>query len=314
MEASSNPEKTLTELCDVMFSRHKNMVQPFFTNASKDLFKSLTLYLYHFYEKRTGEKPTNGTLIGFFHTLTLKDSVVGGRKSQGLLTLIRENPELHHLSDYLGDGGTAQALGVLGELRVVLKETFQGGAFVKSGSFSVREALKKGRKIFFLYDFSESTESSIAFFDMIIDQMIKLSMTENGQKVWFILDEFSLLGHLQYLQPALAFGRGNGFRLIAAIQSVQLMEKNYSEQEAACILGLFPNIFCFFTSDYKSRQLLIRRYGTNFVSVIGFGTGKPELRECNVIQDRDFYKITLPGDCIVSLAGYPPFFFRNHKE
>lgn len=185
---------------------------------------------------------------------------------------------------------------------------------MKSGSFSVREALKHGRKIFLLYNFAESTESSIVFFDMIIDQMIKMSLAENGQKVWFILDEYSMLGHLQYLQPALEFGRGNGFRLIAAVQSVQLMEKNYTQSEANSMLGLFPNIFCFFTSDYKSRQLMINRYGTNLVSVIGYGGGKPELRERDVIQDADFYKIALPGDCIVSLAGYPPFFFRNHKE
>lgn len=313
MEASDDPERTLTELCDVLFSKHKNTVQPFFTNAPKDMFRSLTMYLYESYEKQTGKRPTNSTLVGFFDTITLKDSVINGKTRKGLLTLIKEIPRLHHLSDYLGEGGTAQALGVLGELRTVLKETFQGGAFVKPGTFSVREALKKGRKVFFLYNFAESTESSILFFDMIIDQMIKLSLEENDQKVWFILDEFSLLGHLQYLQSALAFGRGNGFRLIAAVQSVQLMEKNYSESEANCMLGLFPNIFCFFTSDYKSRQLMSNRYGKNLVSVIGFGGGKPELRERSVIQDADFYRISLPGDCIVSLAGHPPFFFRNHK-
>ena len=313
MEESADPEKTLTEHCDVMFSKHKNTVQPFFTNAPKDMFKSLTMYLAESYELQTGKKPTNSTLIGFFDTITLKDTVVNGKPRKGLLTLMKEVPRLHHLSDYLGNGGTAQALGVLGELRMVLNETFQGGAFVKPGTFSVRRALREGKKIFLIYDYAESTESSIVFFDMIIDQMIKLSLAENHQKVWFILDEFSLLGHLQYLQSALAFGRGNGFRVVAAVQSVQLMEKNYSESEAECMLGLFPNIICFFTSDYKSRRLICNRYGTNLVSVIGYGGGKPELRERSVIQDADFYKIALPGDSIVSLAGYSPFFFRNHK-
>ena len=314
MEASNDPEKTLIELCDVMFAKHKNKVQPFFTNAPKDMFKSLTMYLAETYELQTGRKPTNSTLIGFFDTITLKDTVVNGRTRKGLLTLIKEVPGLHHLSDYLGEGGTAQALGVLGELRTVLKETFQGGAFVKSGTFSVRQALNKGKKVFLLFNYAESTESSIVFFDMILDQMIKQSLAENDQKVWFFLDEFSLIGHLQYLQSALAYGRSNGFRLIAAVQSVQLLEKNYSESEASCMLGLFPHIFCFFTGDYKSRQLLSNRYGKNLVSVIGYGGGKSELRECSVIQDADFYKIALPGDCIVSLAGHSPFFFRNHRR
>ena len=313
MEASDDPEKTLNELCDVMFAKHKNTVQPFFTNAPKDMFKSFTMYLAESYELQTGKRPTNSTLIGFFDTITLKDIVVNGRTRKGLLTLIKEVPRLHHLSDYLGEGGTAQALGVLGELRTVLKETFQGGASVKPGTFSVRKALKEGKKVFLFFNYTESTESGIVYFDMILDQMIKQSLAENDQKVWFFLDEFSLLGHLQYLQSALAFGRSNGFRVIAACQSVQLLEKNYSESEASCMLGLFPNIFCFFTSDYKSRLLLINRYGKNLVSVIGYGGGKPELRERSVIQDADFYKIALPGDCIVSLAGYPPFFFRNHR-
>jgi len=246
MEASEDPEKTLTELCDVMFSKHKNTVQPFFTNAPKDMFKSLTMYLAESYELQTGKKPANSTLVGFFDTITLKDVEVNGKTRKGLLTLIKEVDRLQHLSDYIGEGSTAQALGVLGELRTVLKETFQGGAFVKPGTFSVRRALKEGKRIFLLFDYAESTESSIVFFDMILDQMIKLSLTENDQKVWFFLDEFSLLGHLQYFQSALAFGRGNGFRLIAAVQSVQLLEKNYSEREASCMLGLFPNIFCFF--------------------------------------------------------------------
>lgn len=40
MEESGDPERTLTEYCDVMFSKHKNTVQPFFTNAPKDILSS----------------------------------------------------------------------------------------------------------------------------------------------------------------------------------------------------------------------------------------------------------------------------------
>ncbi len=312
MGASADPAKTLAELNDILFSGRQNTVQPFFTIAPKDVFQSLAMYLFKTYQEKTGQKPNHSTLVGFFNSLSLKDTVHEGRARKGLLTLIREEPELHHLADYLGDGSTAQALGVLGELRAVLNDVFQGGAFVRPGSFSARDFLKKGGKVFLLYDFAESTEACLLYYEMVLDQLIKLSLAENGQKVWFILDEMSLLGHLKYLQPALAFGRGNGFRLVAAIQSARLMEKNYSESEAGCMLGLFPNIFCFFTSDRKSRQLLIDRYGTHLVSVVG--AGKAELKERGIIQDTDFYKITRPGDCIVSLAGYPPFFLHNYKN
>ena len=107
---------------------------------------------------------------------------------------------------------------------------------------------------FLLFNYAESTESSIVFFDMILDQMIKQSLAENGQKVWFFLDEFSLLGHLQYLQSALAYGRSNGFRLIAAVQSVQLLEKNYSESEASCI-----SVFWTTSCSFRKRQNAGRR-------------------------------------------------------
>lgn len=314
MRASSDAERTLTELCDVMFSKHKNTMQPFFSTAAKDMFKSMTMYIFKNYEKQTGKKPSHSTLMGFFHTLTLQDITVGGRIQKGMLTLIKEVPELHHLADYIGNGQTPQALGVLGELRSVINEVFQGGAFVRSGNFSARGALKEGRKIFLLYNFAESTESNLLFFDMIVDQLIKRSLYENCQKVWFVLDEFSILGHLQYLEQAMAFGRGNGFRMLAAIQSVQLMEKNYTREEAECMLGLFPNVFCFFTSDHKSRELVSNRYGNSLVSVAGIGNGRSELMERKAVQDADFYKIVKPGDCIVSLAGYVPFIFQNHRN
>jgi hypothetical protein len=314
IKISKDSQKTLNELCDVLFSGHTNAVQPFFTNAAKDVFKTLTMYLADNYERKTGKKPSNGTLIGFFDHLKLEDTQVGGRIQKGLLTLIREVPELNHLSNYIGNGQTAQSLGVLGELRAVLTATFQGGSFVKAGNFTVRGALEKGCKIFLLYDFAESTESGMVFFDMILDQLIKVSLQENNRKNWCIWDEYSLIGHLQFIQQAMAFGRSNGFRMIAAIQSVQLMEKNYSESEASCLLSLFPNIFCFFTSDDKSRELVSRRYGNSLVAITPVGGGKPVLMERKAIQDVDFYKITRPGDCIVSLAGFMPFIFRNHSD
>ena len=313
LRSSECPEAVAAELCDVIFSGYENRVQPLFTKAPMDLLRSLLLYLYRHYEERTGAFPTTSTLIGFYQRLGLKDRVVDGRIEKGLLTLIREEPELSHLRDYFGEQGRSDmSLGILAELRSVIEDSFRERAFCQPGRFSARAALQKGRKVFIRFQPAKNTKGTLRYFDMILDQLVKNSLREDGRKKWFFFDEFSLLGHLQYLDQALAFGRGAGFRIIAAIQDAQLMEKNYEKHEADSILSLFPNVFCFFTSGPKSRELLSSRYGANLVSVLS-SSGRQELLERKAILDEDFYELTAPGDCIVSLAGQPPFLFRGHE-
>ena len=73
-----------------------------------------------------------------------------------------------------------------------------------------------------------------------------------------------------------------------------------------------------FSGDGKTLSGLIKmeQYGKN-LSVLTYmagGVSRHELRECNVINDWDFLKIHRPGNCIVSLAGYEPFYLMNNKE
>lgn len=322
LDNSEMTEQTANELSRILFADHHNGMQPFFSNAAEDIFRTLLLYLHRHYLTRTSKQPSNETLVTMLLTTQLKDRVVNGKVvEKGLVSIIRENPaELGHLEKYIGDGQSAlpQALGCLGELTAVLRSTFLGGAFCRPGTFSTREALN-GVRTFLLYDYARSSVGGTKLLQMILDQLLKSCIDDRkaGQrKTWFILDEYSLLSHLQYAQNALSFGRSAGFRLIACVQSVTLMQTSHDEAEAKSLLSLFPNVITFFTTDSETRTYLARRYGKN-LSVITYMAGgmpKHELRECDVINDWDFLKISSPGNCIVSLAGYEPFYLIRNKE
>lgn len=321
LDNSDMTEQTANELARILFADHRNGMQPFFSNAAEDIFRTMLLYLHRHYRERTGKMPDNETLVTMLLTTKLNDRVVDGKVvEKGLVTIIRENPaELGHLEKYIGDGKSAlpQSLGCLGELTAVLRSTFLGGAFCRRGTFSTADALK-GQKTFLHYDYARSSVGGTKLLQMILDQMLKACIDDRkaGQrKTWFILDEYSLLAHLQ-IQNALSFGRSAGFRIIACTQSVTLLQANHDEQEAKSLLSLFPNVITFFTTDSETRTYLTNRYGKN-LSVLTYmagGVSRHELRECNVINDWDFLKIRRPGDCIVSLAGYEPFYLMNNKE
>ncbi|MBR2421241.1 MAG: type IV secretion system DNA-binding domain-containing protein [Oscillospiraceae bacterium] len=322
LDRSEMTEQTANELARLLFADHRNGMQPFFSNAAEDIFRTMLLYLHSHYWERTGKVPDNETLVTMLLTTRLNDRVVDGKVvEKGLVTIIRENPrELGHLEKYIGDGKSAlpQSLGCLGELTAVIRSTFLGGAFCRRGTFSTADALN-GQRTFLLYDYARSSVGGTKLLQMILDQMLKSCIDDRmaGQrKTWFILDEYSLLPHLQYIRNALSFGRAAGFRIIACAQSVTLLQTDRDEQEAKSLLSLFPNVITFFTTDSETRSYLASRYGKN-LSVLTYmagGISRHELRECNVINDWDFLKIHRPGNSIVSLAGYEPFYLMNNKE
>lgn len=322
LDRSEMTEQTANELARLLFADHRNGMQPFFSNAAEDIFRTMLLYLHRHYRERTGNMPDNETLVTMLLTTKLNDCVVDGKVvEKGLVTIIRENPsELGHLEKYIGDGKSAlpQSLGCLGELTAVIRSTFLGGAFCRRGTFSTGDALN-GQRTFLLYDYARSSVGGTKLLQMILDQMLKSCIDDrkaDQRKTWFILDEYSLLAHLQYIRNALSFGRSAGFRIIACTQSVTLLQTDHDEREAKSLLSLFPNVITFFTTDSETRSYLASRYGKNlsvFTYMAG-GISRHELRECNVINDWDFLKIHRPGNCIVSLAGYEPFYLMNNKE
>ena len=310
VDESPDPETTLRELSDVLFAGSENKMQPFFSKGARTLFRSLFMYLKNHYPKPLH----NGVLYSFIQNLTLQDERISETKVKlGLLSLIRDYEELKPMAKYIGNGSSAQALGVLGEMMAVINDTFQGGATTAYGTFTVRRAIEEGMTVYVIYDFAERTKGIMNYYSMILNQAVKLSCKDDGRKTWFFLDEAQLIGKLSYLQNALSFGREYGFRIILGTQNIQLLNETYEQQELDALLSLFPNIFCFYTSDDKTRDFLKKRYGKN--TVLMNIPGLPaQTAERDVIQDADFLKIAEPGNCIVSLSGYEPFILRNHND
>jgi CheY-like chemotaxis protein len=152
---------------------------------------------------------------------------------------------------------------------------------------------------------------------VLLDLMLQQSMSPTlNHKVWFLLDEFSLLPKVEALTDALSFARDpsgdngrSGARIIAAVQSVQLLTRHYSEAEAKTLMSLFPNLITMRVMDPMSRAAFADRYGTARVIYRYMGEGnRPVTTDCEqkVVTDADFSQLMKPGQALMSLPAVSP--------
>lgn len=169
--------------------------------------------------------------------------------------------------------------------------------------------------MFILYE-PDKARTALPLFRLLLDLMLQQSMSPTlNHKVWFLLDEFSLLPKVESLTDALSFGRdpsGNGrggARIIAAVQSVQLLTRHYSEAEAKTLMSLFPNLITMRVMDPMSRAAFADRYGTARVIYRYMGEGnRPVTTDCEqkVVTDADFSQLMKPGQALMSLPAVSP--------
>ena len=152
---------------------------------------------------------------------------------------------------------------------------------------------------------------------VLLDLMLQQSMSPTlNHKVWFLLDEFSLLPKVESLTDFLSFARDpsgdngrSGARIIAAVQSVQLLTRHYSEAEAKTLMSLFPNLITMRVMDPMSRAAFADRYGTARVIYRYMGEGnRPVTTDCEqkVVTDADFSQLMKPGQALMSLPAVSP--------
>ena len=152
---------------------------------------------------------------------------------------------------------------------------------------------------------------------VLLDLMLQQSMSPTlNHKVWFLLDEFSLLPKAESLTDFLSFARDpsgdngrSGARIIAAVQSVQLLTRHYSEAEAKTLMSLFPNLITMRVMDPMSRAAFADRYGTARVIYRYMGEGnRPVTTDCEqkVVTDADFSQLMKPGQALMSLPAVSP--------
>lgn len=279
---------------------------PFFPNAARDLFSTILLCILK-----------KGKLDGaykreFFYNSELKRAF-DESSIQEVRALIASYPEVSSVLSYIGDGTTAQALGVYAELQGTVRKLFSG-AFADKGDFSIRNLVKKkqGKTLFIEYDMSIG-DSLAPVYSLLFDLALKEALgrtTPNGS-VYLICDEFRLLPFLQHIDDGVNFGRSMGVKVIAGLQSINQLTEAYGEYRGKNILAGFSTIMAFRANDAYTRDYITNLYGKNIVleqyRTID-NSLREETREARVVEDWDMNKLQV-GEAVVGLPFKPPFKF-----
>lgn len=317
LDASDTPDLTLREIASALFAEQKEKTtQIFFPEAAQEIFYQTVRFMRDF--GRTNNIPVSNAELSEFLTRTTVFAQEGaGTETDGSWQeLVERYPTYFSAArDFIGDGG-AQGLGVLSEVRTMLSRLFIGSFNTADGRFSALQAVRQGgKRVFILYE-PDKARTALPLFRLLLDLMMQQSMSAAlNHKVWFLLDEFSLLPKLEALTDVLSFGRdpsGNGrggVRVVAAVQSVQLLTRHYTETEAKTLLSLFPNLITLRVMDPMSRAAFADRYGTARMIYRYMGEGnRPVTTDCQqkVVTDADFSQLMKPGQALMSLPAVSP--------
>lgn len=307
IEDGDQMEENIVEISKALFQKSvENSNQPFFPNAARDIFSAV---LTHFCRHRDTAPCTNAGLKQFLNNATVEE----------LKSLLMQYPEFRYMTNYISNEKSAQTQGVLSELYQVINEIFLGN-FCRHGSLSMRKLVrsKGGRCVFIEYDLGIGGMLS-PIYSLMIDMAIKESLCRRKSEgnVYFIVDEFSLLPHLQHIEDAVNFGRSLGVKFMIGIQNVSQIYNNYGEERAQSLMSGFLSNITFALNDYASRQYIKNYYGQNrkketYMGAIQSKGVVESIREAFVVEDWDVSSLGR-GEAIVGLPGAEPFRFRFSK-
>lgn len=293
------------EISRQLFADLKNQSQQFFPDAAQILlYEVMVLYINEARHSLSARKKlSNKGLVNYFSHFSEDDYAVLLKKSEdpGVIRWL-----LGH------DGKNNQALGVLGQVVLIVLNTFVD-VFGAEGEFSIRRFVreKNNRCLFLQYD-PAFKETQQRIFGVLLTLMFKeiLSRNTSKGKVIFICDELPAIGKTD-LSEVINLGRAKGFICLAGIQSVAQLYQIYSESEANTMLAGFGTKICFQVFDSESRKFIKETFGENLVEEIRLSPGGnlTERRKGYVVEDEMISELRT-GDCVVGLVGYEPFLFH----
>ncbi|WP_294440650.1 type IV secretory system conjugative DNA transfer family protein [uncultured Slackia sp.] len=311
-------EANAREIAAVYFRDRGSKTQPFFAHAARDVLAAAIIY----FVRRSLDGPSewkdarnNAGLANFL----LSNDVAK------LMEYLGRYADFRGLRSYVGDGTSNQALGVMGELRSLLYECFQGNfaARAKPGRryFSMRRAIREkgGRRIFVLYDLSLG-ETLSPVYRVLVDLAFKEALgnaVEATGRTHVFLDELKLVPRLQHLEDALNFGRSKRVSVVAGLQSVGQINAAYGEHVGRNILSGFGSVFAFRMNDAASRTYVSDLFGPNVESYRYQNVGNKQFdreREGRTVEQWDTMSLRV-GEAVVGLASQAaPFRFRFMKD
>lgn len=335
-------KQTLKEIVTLLFEGRSNGVQPFFSNAAKDV---LAIILQHKLQvlwndpkyielQNMIEQPsvTQDKLnILFNEEKKIFDKYVSTDLNNSELSKIILNwdidryrneliPEYPVIGTYLGNSGEYHTgLSVISELKAMYFEVFQYTIFEKyvpGKDFSIAEYIMDGKgKLFIEYDLANSSALG-PMYAILIDSAFKIQLEafkRNGKKCYFILDELKLIPYCAHFQDAINAGRSLGVRIIVGIQSIGQLIEVYGESLTNAILNGLSTVFCFNVSgEDDSRKRFIERIGVHGAVL----STKVQNKDLYRIRETDIIQLKC-GQAIIKLPNklYPILFcFEKYVE
>ena len=298
-------EENATEIAKTIFAdRLEKTTQVFFPNAAKDLLAALILCICR--NQEPVELKHNRSLLHILQTLT----------SEKMVSYLKYHQDMENMISYIQDSKSGQTLGVISELQSATRELLVGN-FAQKGNLSMRQLIRQkgGRAIFVEYDLGIGgvlTPIYRLLFDLAIKEA--LCRERNEGNVYFIMDEFSLLPHLQHIDDGVNFGRSLGARFIIGAQNISQVYDAYGADRANSLLSGFSTTICFRLNDGKSREFFKELNGKNgrIISYAADVRAKGQIdqyREAYVVEDHDIDTLSI-GEAIVHSGAYPPFRFH----
>jgi len=291
------------ELAASLFERNKSAHQPFFANAARSIFSAYLLAVWR-ESMLDGEFRKNymhnEKLYNYFNTSGIEN----------YFALADSGSDMASIRTYLGDGSSEQAMGVLSELLIVIRDIFVS-AFGRKGDFSIRRFVneKRGRTLFIEYDLSIG-ETLVPIYSLLIDLVIKESLSQGSSgNTYIILDEFKLVPYMKHIDDAVNFGRSFGLKIIAGLQNVSQLYQNYGEHKSRAILSGFGSMFAFRPNDNITRDFIREYFGRNIsYEMIQTSEMVKERRNGHTAEEWEINSLR-KGEAIIGLGSTPPFRF-----
>ena len=301
-------EENILEICKTIFSEKlEKTSQPFFPNAAKDLLNALMLFLCR--SEASKDRRNNRSLR----------SILDSFDVDSMIRILRAYPDTKAMESYIADPKSGQTLGVVAELQQMVREIFIGN-FAKKGTLSMRRLIReKGAKVIFVeYDLGIGGMLT-PIYKLLMDLAIKeaLCRKTNEGNVYFMIDEFRLLPHLEHVDDGVNFGRSLGAKFFLGVQNIEQVYHAYGEDLAKSILSGFSTLVAFRVADGTTREYIKQIFGQNlsitaYESAIGGRGIQEQLRDTNVVEDWDIGGLEV-GEAIVGYGNYPPFRFKFNR-
>ena len=298
-------EENILEIGKSFFSEKiAHTSQPFFPNAAKDLFTALLLHMVR--SEQFQDQRNNRALRSAFDTFSVP----------AMKRILQSHRDLGAMTSYIEDEKSGQTLGVVAELQQMVREIFVGN-FRKKGSLSMRQLVraKGGRVIFVEYDLGIGAMLTPVY-RLLIDLAVKeaLCRTSNEGSVYFFIDEFRLLPHLEHIDDGVNFGRSLGAKFFVGIQNIDQIAAAYGQNLAHSILSGFGTTLAFRVNDAGSREYIKALFGRNiklqtYLSAVQNRGVSEQIREGFVVEDEDVTNLPV-GQAIVGAPGCQPFRFQ----